>query len=303
MIDRRRTLSILGSFAALGQLGCAPMQADIVASPYQFGGMKTFFKGKSGNGAVARRVLREVLEDLHPTGASLSDRALINAIFNLIETSAGTPTSFPQLRGPGGLVYYALLKAAEAALPASGNMMIPAIKINVTGKIDEMGPDGQEGYFYNSADESGHLWVTMRHDFKTPQGDPLGMFAYDLKTMVGKSAFKVWPRTGSGNNVFPGSKIPVSTGMAKGFQHKLEGLNSRGEGLSVGALWVSNDGTNFTEWTASSNPGVYFFRSMGADACIDLMFVESPPEFLDPDATPPDYCLGRCTSPPIVNTK
>ena len=61
------------------------------------------------------------------------------------------------------------------------------------------------------------------------------------------------------------------------------------------AKW-KNHGGNWGPLSAASHPAY----ELGDVGCFDMMFVAPPPMWLN--INPPLYCLGRCGTPPLINT-
>jgi hypothetical protein len=59
------------------------------------------------------------------------------------------------------------------------------------------------------------------------------------------------------------------------------------------------DGT-WVDWT--NNPSYAHLFNPDAQACVDLFFETSTPPTILPDTARPNYCLGRCSDPPIANS-
>ncbi len=54
------------------------------------------------------------------------------------------------------------------------------------------------------------------------------------------------------------------------------------------------------------NPNQAQYRTLfqpNEHACLDMMFNGAPPTNIDGLSGPPQYCLGRCDEPPIINTR
>ena len=98
------------------------------------------------------------------------------------------------------------------------------------------------------------------------------------------------------NDVFPGTPVAISqdTAAERDFFYKLWANGNsiqvtRAEWENPGGIWV----------TFPPSDAIY---AIDSQSCIDMMFMDPPPETLPSTAAPPAYCLGRCTTPPIVNT-
>ncbi|MFT6557062.1 hypothetical protein [Sneathiella sp.] len=106
---------------------------------------------------------------------------------------------------------------------------------------------------------------------------------------------------------FPGT-IPFTREMvarsnALGHNYKLW---AKGKKIKIKGVWhaeMLNGNWNW-EWvdnsSSSTSPYKHLYTSAD-DNCIDMLFQGYPPADLA-DMAPPLYCLGRCTSPLIVNT-
>lgn len=224
--------------------------------------------------------------------------------------------------GPGGVSPRSLLDSAQEALEG-GRLAAPPV-VDVRGQIEKecVLPDGTvySGYHFDgiSPHGSGHLCVTV---FTTTQRGNSGR----TKTIAERFLVIVEPhknRTGgfmveqkidsqdpnyNPGNVFPAfasaSGMAISESVAGGRGYKLW---ASGTSIRVAGIWVDKN------YNASSPDFKWVFqkkaylslRIANPDSCIDMLFMASPPSpDLPPGMSPPQYCLGRCANPPIVNTK
>lgn len=79
-----------------------------------------------------------------------------------------------------------------------------------------------------------------------------------------------------------------------GFQYKLW---AEGDSINIIEVARKDDGeTDFTRLDLSEPE-----YKVGPESCIDMMFVDPPPQMLN-GIGPPLYCLGRCDHPHLINT-
>ncbi len=116
------------------------------------------------------------------------------------------------------------------------------------------------------------------------------------------------------HEAFDATKLKVSADMAKQFKYKLYAAK---KDITIVTYWEANweFRKGRAKWKVmidrdkilSDNFGrIPLIFEKNETACIDMMFREETgvPKTLDPgDAAGVHYCLGRCSEPPIVNTR
>lgn len=166
---------------------------------------------------------------------------------------------------------------------------------------------GQIYAFWNNPDKSENAkksCVAVHMQIKYLKGGRAHEFAYRLHIFFKSRAPK--KRTTSAdaghdpNDIFPDTvQIKVTEAMAGPRQYKLW---DRGQSVQVGyavrQLFRGKRGEK-KKWGRFPRRSPIYETS--DDNCIDMMFVPNPPEVLGTLA-PPGYCLGRCASPPVINT-
>lgn len=258
--------------------------------------LKLLIKGKDPDSAMVDETqLTATLNEYgvsRPTGASL--RQWINAIRNA-NGGQGAAT----LAGPGGIQARSLLNMAEETLsPGNGPFQARPGAV-IAGQI--------ESFLYDSATKNGNIVVTV---FTTITKGASGMTKTKAErfTIAVNGGFEVEEKNPTDpDNVFPvaavATGLQISSATASGFEWKLYA-----SGSSIRVVQIERDNNynpaspNFH--TVNNNAAKYkkLFET-DPNACIDMMFAGPPPAVLPTDAKPPYYCLGRCKSPPIINTR
>jgi hypothetical protein len=116
------------------------------------------------------------------------------------------------------------------------------------------------------------------------------------------------------HEAFDATELKVSADMAKPFEYKLYAAK---KDIKIVTYWEANweFGKGRAKWetridrerVSSGNfERIPLIFAKNETACIDMMFSKEKgvPKTLDPgDAAGVHYCLGRCSEPPIVNTR
>lgn len=138
-----------------------------------------------------------------------------------------------------------------------------------------------------------YYWVSVA---PTPQG-----FGYSSRNFTYKdNAFRTAATA-------TGLKVPqagAKNAEGKDFMVKLYAV---GKYMQVEQYWESYGASpNWTKYVLGQPgmpPGIASIFEVDDSACIDMMFLSLPSApTLDPGSAPPAYCLGRCKTPPLVNT-
>ena len=228
-----------------------------------------------------RAVFEEVLAELQEEGVPVDNpeelKALLDSIEegeeddadNVVYQSAGLPDT---LRG------FAAISTAQFLRTA-----VLGESEEIRGKITR--------YYYNDYTSGGYLEVkTIVRRFNAA-GAQIAKNRYFWAISIRPDTFTVHRRNDvDPDDVFPGT-LPISLSHVeeRGLDHK---LYATGENQGIVVLGVYQNGTLLPQ----SHP----YYDMTPTSCIDLLFNGYPPE----DELPEQrfYCLGRCDSPPIVNT-
>ncbi len=115
------------------------------------------------------------------------------------------------------------------------------------------------------------------------------------------------------HEAFDATELKVSAAMAEPFEYKLYAAK---QDIKIVNYWEANweFGKGRAKWKKFDRdripPGkldrIPLIFAKNETACIDMMFSKEKgvPMTLDPgDAAGVHYCLGRCSEPPIVNTR
>lgn len=289
-------------------------------------------KGKGNNKINGERV-NEALNELLPNQSGWTTRQHIDNIEPLIPTLAG-------FQGAEGLISLVWVEIAEKAMKHYTTDSLAKknkIEIDVWGRIDENNIEphpSEAGYRYDFNDGSGHLWATMCFELRWAHTrgnqDPDAKIRYSIKTEVAKCGFSVIPRGSfTGNDpIFTESRLydkktwrnsnPAFRGRGnKKFKIKLEAGNSEiGDAKSYecpptpvdgyvtlgAAFFDKGDGAGWADLGDKHGPYGYLFNP-SLEACIDILFAtNSPPPSLSNPTEWPNYCLGRCSDPPVINS-
>lgn len=284
--------------AALGALAsCAPGTQMGTSATTTVEDLTFIFDGRNVNDAYATQpdfvAALGRFEVPRPAGAT-DEQWVVR-----IRGDNGNPPS-PILKNLGGILGHAFLQGADQTVGAPGNYE-QAIEVLSHGQILD--------YAYNAADGSGHIEVATYYDLPAgPIGRPARTIGYKYKVRVDPGGFSVHPKSVPGdpgydpNNVFPGT-IPISATKAQDVAYKLW---AKGTSIHVDEVWrdLNIPTGHDPNWQPVPNSGpTSGLYETDASSCVDMMWQTEPPATLPPGAQPPLYCLGRCDSPLIINTK
>lgn len=204
--------------------------------------------------------------------------------------------------GLAGVAARLFLNAADfAAGPGGSGATYTPVIAETKGQI--------EAYYFNKAQMSGCLQVLMTTTATKPSGavrtealrwtvfvDPVGGSGFQFNEKLAESdpnydASDVF-NTGPGTDA---DTVAINAAMAENFTTKLW---AKGDTITVESVERSINGGPFVRV-----PDGHALYEVNPHSCIDMMFAGTPPMVLPPDAEPPFYCLGRCESVYIVNTK
>jgi len=227
-----------------------------------------------------------------------------------------------------GLVGYVWLEIAKKALAHYNTNTLAdnaKIDIDVWGRINEnnVAPNNSEnGYVFNSSAGSGHIWATMCFEIRFSgtghNDDPDVKIRCSLKASVARCGFKIIARgSGNGNSqVFTGSYIKFTANrVPSNFVTKLEAVNLLQGDIPTGFTcptppvngYVTLGAAFFDygdETWVDLNDGLHthLFNS-NVESCVDMFFeTTTPPAGFSVGDARPNYCLGRCSDPPIINS-
>lgn len=294
--------------------GCEikPKPLTTLTSPFDGVDMRLVIKGEDAKVALnTNEKVENLLNDLDaPSAASIKGR--INMLLN-------SPSS--KLEGLGGIQSRAGLKSARATLNNPGNFGGPLTTFVVEGQIQDS-VWGESGFYYKPGDPM-HIWVQMITTATRVAGasTKIERWAEMFRVEVASGAI-VEPRNdanpGDVFQAFGSVAFPISAALAKDNQYKLWAV---GDDVRVTNYWIDENYDPATgpvympskKYTSTNHPAnLANIFAADPDACIDIMFKKNPN--LDVDgaldngelpagSAPPDYCLGRCKNPPIVNTR
>lgn len=211
-------------------------------------------------------------------------------------------------KGIGGLPARSLLEVARATVnpnPGSGNFA-DRPGVETYGNIEAV-CDGLSGYFYDEVTKNGRLCVTMitttTRGFSSVRHSEAYRF---LVTITG--GFEREPKKFlDANNVFPDAQaatgIMINSATATGFNYK---LYAKGESIEITKVWHNKNYDEKPEDFEFLDPDEKKHEALyetDNSACIDMMFATTPPRNYADLSAPPFYCLGRCGSPMIINTR
>jgi hypothetical protein len=241
-------------------------------------------------------------------------------------------TLIPKLNsfeGAPGIVGYVWLEIAKKALARYTTDTLDKfmkIGINVYGRIDDnnVQPHPTEvGYRYDDSNGSGHIWTTLCFEIRwntSPSTVPDAKIRYSVKTAVAECGFRAIPRgNGTGNDpIFVGSYMTFlnSNPSLSGYEIKLEAINflqgdtpkgytcpaAPANGyVTLGGVFFDKGDGNWNNFGLGNH--VFLFKA-NSEACVDMFFqTTAPPDGLvDGIHDRPNYCMGRCSDPPAVNS-
>ena len=249
---------------------CTQPVGDLITSP-----MNQFVNGLPPDGDLARNILKNggdletAIENMGGSGPNL--RAKIASV---------RASTFAD--GFAGMPVRAFLDGADDTLQGNG-FQFP-VQYETTGQI--------ERYFFDGTDSS-CLRVLMTTT--ATHGGRVTTVEYRWTVFA---SFQVAPRDNTDmDDVFPtANTIPITAAMAGAFNNKLW---AKGTTIEVTRVEFRRNQNGGFKLLPSGHP---LYRTT-VESCIDMMFVGTPPTTLPVGAAPPGYCLGRCNSPPIINTK
>jgi hypothetical protein len=243
-----------------------------------------------------------------------------------IETLVPKLNSF---EGAPGIVGYVWLEIAKKALVHYSTDTLDNfnnIRINVYGRIDNKNVEPhttEDGYSYDKSNGSGHIWTTLCFEIRwntSPSTVPDAKIRYSVKTAVAECGFRAIPRgPGTGNDpIFVGSYMTflASRPALSGYQTKLEAINflqgDTPKGYTCPAAppngYVTLGGVHFDKdgdgtWVNFADGNHWFLFKANPEACVDMFFESTtPPAGLVGADDRPNYCMGRCSDPPAVNS-
>jgi hypothetical protein len=244
-----------------------------------------------------------------------------------IETLIPKLNSFEGAPGIVGYVWLEIAKKALAHYSTDTLDNFDKIGINVYGRIDNKNVEPhttEDGYSYDKNNGSGHIWTTLCFEIRwdtNPTLPPDAKVQYSVKTAVAECGFRAIPRgPGTGNDpIFVGSYMTFlnSNPDLSGYQTKLEAINflqgdtpkdytcpaapPNGYVTLGGVFFDKGDGTGFHNFGLGNH--VFLFKA-NSEACVDMFFqTTAPPDGLvDGIHDRPNYCMGRCSDPPAVNS-
>lgn len=284
-------------------------------------GYKKGLKQGIGQNKINGKGVKEALNTYLLKAASWSTQQHVDNINDLKAKLGG----FEGTQGFLGLMWVAIANKALSHYNTNTLNNNAKISIDAKGRINKnkVAPHPNEDAFYfNGNDGSGHIWATMCYEIRFAgtgdNDDPDARVQYMLKTEIAPCGFKVIDRGtgGTGQPIFVGSYMPFEgSPQNQQFVKKLEAVNFlKGDDtggncpadppangfVTLGKAFVDLGDGVWTEYTEVSNG--YLFEP-NPQACIDMFFASTtiPNSLVDGDDRP-NYCLGRCSDPPVVNT-
>ena len=326
-------------FAASSALSrCASASTDVKYWEYR----KVFFARNGqmglakGNHNINGDGVNTALNRLLRKKASWSTQDHINNIEALIPKL----NSFAGAPGIVGYVWLEIAKKALAHYSTDTLEKTHHIDIIAYGRIDQDNAQPhptEAGFSYNTSNGSGHIWTTLCFEIRwnngpagpaqAPSSAPDAKIQYAVKTAVAECGFKVIQRGTPNppeNRIFVGSYMPFNTSDhpdLSGYEVKLEAINFLQGDTPAGFTcppppangYVTLGGAHFDKdgdgtWVNFADGNHWFLFKASPEACVDMFFkTETPPSTLVDDNDPntddrPNYCMGRCTDPPAVNS-
>ncbi|WP_299473130.1 hypothetical protein [uncultured Roseibium sp.] len=290
---------------------------------YNYGPMQAIFKDniivEKKDGKLTPKNVRDILRQIDRRDPGESEIQWVKRLLR-------NQTHYDEFKGTEGVLYNIWLNAALQYMPtdSKGNFQSP-IFIDPNGKINDkfVNRKGKEvkGYVYRRSNGSGRIVTTMCINIRTSlaANSPAGYMRFEVAIRVKKYGFEVYERDDSNpKNLFPGSEIPIKAPLADEWKYKLEAIISRRdpshEYLKIISIWADEqrfetdfptedelrEGIDWVDWTNDTDYEHYF--TLGKDACIDILFKQKPKKTIDELKYRPDYCMGRCTDPTIINS-
>jgi hypothetical protein len=324
MIFRLSTcIALLPLIATLAACEAMPTDARSelapASGPFTPHPLKLMVNGMPVDDALGSEAAMSATLDLYgvprPAGATLGE--WIKAI-RAEQTGHG-----PKINGgPGGVSPRSLLDAADEALDNGNYRGAPTVDIH--GQIEKECTleDGTvvPGYWFDgtAAHGRGHLCVTVYTTTRRGNSSHTKTIAERFFVVVnplskGVGGFMVEPKTLTGDpkykpdDVFPNfgraSKLKINENTASGFNFKLW---ASGKSIRIAGIWADKNydpARPDFKWVFHK-PEYASLRIPNDESCIDMMFEAAPPSpHMSPTMSPPQYCLGRCSNPPILNTR
>lgn len=306
-------LVLVSACAGPGKQGPSPSMAPLHVQPRADGitPMTLTVVGEEGNVLLSSRSqLENGIKDFAEHSNTHGDN--LKLLITRMRNSNNNPAKqAPGFTGIGGALGHTVLDIAEEALkPANGHydQSGKRVVVSMEGKITHY------KFTPNAADPtkgSGELTVITAVTSRViPNGagnPPPKTVGYKWEIEVLTDGFEVVGYDSSDPaDPFPGtmtfSESMVNRIESLGFQFKLW---AKGEKIQVNNIERDmNFDWDSPVWAPLPNAGPFkrLYES-DSDSCIDMMFVEYPPEDFDDLNGPPWYCLGRCEHPAIVNSR
>jgi hypothetical protein len=207
------------------------------------------------------------------------------------------------LTGLGGVLGRAFLDTAARAVDPSGNFdATQRVVVSVSGQITdyEFVEDGNTGRGNGRIEAITYVTSTT-----VPHGSgaiKTMTETYRWKVRVINNGFRIVDWVNNPTDPFPGT-LQFTPEMVNrinflGMKYKLW---AKGTDIKIDEVArKAGNSPNFIVLPKNNPEFAKLYAEIG-DNCIDMMFVNRPPQALN-GLAPPLYCLGRCASPLIVNT-
>lgn len=314
----RLTLVLVG---LAGVAACIPKEeAPAQLAVYDFEPLHLWAGGSDGTDGPGRRPVREFNDAAEFRNVLRAlDPELCGADEPLGRCLPAIRMRSNKLAGIAGVTSEQFVRIAQSAI-STGPFRKPTFA--VSGKINEYCLNNEKlpGYQYDAARRRLHICDVVKTEIENPGGqDPRVL--YQFFDVVAEGNVAVDDRSGgTADNAFPafatatGMMIPAS--LPDSFNPPLtHKLYAWGNDIRVMEYWETRREVNGEpDWNhpsvkkyTPSSPGmpryVQEFFKTSPESCIDMMFLGPPPASLSGYTGGLNYCLGRCSKPPIINTR
>ncbi len=266
-------------------------------------------------GALSSRTALNNTLDGIGSGVDLSGATSNQAKITAIENSVGSTNQAGGIVGLGGVNSHLFMWAAAKAMAGGTDLDLnKPHEIRIFGKIRQYAfrPNANDPYEGNGILKvvTGIRYWPLDPNTGARDRSKREVLRFRYRIRVRNNAFKVIERDDSTpNDPFPESEIVFDEDMVerlneRGYRYK---LHARGTDIKIQKVWIKENNGPWQLIPKSDTPNDpnNKYRSLYsevAENCIDILFVEFPPTTKAGLGTTPAYCMGRCSTPMIVNT-